>query len=619
MLKELDNLPPEEQLRRLLLQEEQERLDRLEARIGTDDALKRSMTPVIADVLRDAGVRDHRRLAGAMAPLVVQSMKAEIHNSRDMMVDALYPITGRLVAAAVRNAFKDLVDQLNEKLEASLSARRWHAWLRARMTGRSEAEILLSEGAAFEVINLMMIDRQTGLLIAQVAPPVEESSVDSELLSGVLTAIMAFVRDAKLGAKEQDLRTLDVGDIQLHLQVSASVILAVKSKGPPPPRFESALNEMFCAFLARWGDRLPDIDDAPADERAELSDDLDKHLEALLSAKRRNFKKPSRKGTVLLLLLALLLCGWLGWRGYQAWQAGQIEAQAIAVIEAQPVLVGYPITATYDRSRNAVAIDGLVPDGETLDRLRQALASALPTTNVALRVSTLPAAADTEPLVGRLGSLEGALVGLKGAAQAQQQATERLVQTSEEQGQTTEQALASIEQLAALERQGRASVETLEASQAQLGERLALDLGRLQGAVAAIDARLLPVDEQALIQLDRWLDRQTILFGDDASFADPRSAEPVLQQVALRLANAPPQARVRVVGYADDSGNDRINERVSEQRAARVRQRLIELGVTPDRVAAIGRSSEARVSAAVGADSPNRRVEFELFGDDGAR
>ncbi len=613
MLKELSNLPPEEQLRRLLLQEEQERLDRLEARIGTDDALKRSMTPVIADVLRDAGVRDHRRLAGAMAPVVVQSMKAEIRNSRDMMVDALYPITGRLVAAAVRNAFKDLVDQLNEKLESGLSARRWHAWLKARMTGRSEAEILLSEGAAFEIINLMMIDRQTGLLIAQVAPPAEESSVDSELLSGVLTAIMAFVRDAKLGAKEQELRTLDVGDIRLHLQVSASVILAVKTKGPPPPRFESALSEMFCAFLARWGQLLPDIDDAPSHERAELSDDLDKHLETLLSAKRRNFKKPSRKGTILLLLLALLLCGWLGWRGYQAWQAGQIEARATAVIEAQPVLVGYPITATYDRSRNAVAVDGLVPDGETLARLRQALAVALPTTNVALRLNTLPAAADIEPLIGRLDTLEGALVGLKGATAEQRQATERLLQTSEQQSQTTERALASLEQ------QGRASVQTFEASQAQLGGRLVVDIGRLQGAIAAIDARLLPVDEQALIQLDRWLDRQAILFGDDADFADPRAAEPVLQQLALRLAGAPPNARVRIVGYADDSGNERTNERVSEQRAARVRQRLIDLGVTSDRVTAIGRSSEARVSAAVGAASPNRRVEFELFGDDGAR
>ena len=149
-----DNLASSEQLKRLLLQEEQERLDRLEVRLGDDDALKSSLTPIIADILRDAGVKDYRRLADALAPVVLQSIKTEIHNSRDMMVDALYPITGRLVAAAVRNAFKDLVDQLNSKLDSTLSVDRWRAQIKAKLSGRSEAEVLLSEGAAFEIVDL---------------------------------------------------------------------------------------------------------------------------------------------------------------------------------------------------------------------------------------------------------------------------------------------------------------------------------------------------------------------------------------------------------------------------------------------------------------------------------
>ena len=40
-------------------------------------------------------------------------------NSKDMMVEALYPITGRLTAAAVANAFRDLVADLNERLDRS--------------------------------------------------------------------------------------------------------------------------------------------------------------------------------------------------------------------------------------------------------------------------------------------------------------------------------------------------------------------------------------------------------------------------------------------------------------------------------------------------------------------
>ena len=77
MVDPLDNLTSSEQLRRLLLQEEQERIDRLEARLGDEEALRGSLVPIIADVLRDAGVKDYHRLAGALAPIVVQSIKTE--------------------------------------------------------------------------------------------------------------------------------------------------------------------------------------------------------------------------------------------------------------------------------------------------------------------------------------------------------------------------------------------------------------------------------------------------------------------------------------------------------------------------------------------------------------
>ena len=50
-----------------------------------------------------------------MAPLVVAAIRSEIANSRDMMVEALYPITGRLVAAAVSNAFRALLETINAR------------------------------------------------------------------------------------------------------------------------------------------------------------------------------------------------------------------------------------------------------------------------------------------------------------------------------------------------------------------------------------------------------------------------------------------------------------------------------------------------------------------------
>ena len=229
-----------------------------------------------------------------------------------MMVDALYPITGRLVAAAVRNAFKDLVDQLNSRLDSTLSVDRWRAKLKAVISGRSEAEILLSEGAAFEIIDLLLINRQSGLLIAQAGIDAEQGSMDSNLLGSILTAIMAFVRDAMSQSSEQDLRTLHVGDMRLHLQVSPSAVLAVKTKGPPPAGFETELNEIFYAFLSRWGSVLGDPDKIESHDGMALAADLDERFQSLLKAKQSNFRGASGKGSFLLGALASLAVFWIG-------------------------------------------------------------------------------------------------------------------------------------------------------------------------------------------------------------------------------------------------------------------------------------------------------------------
>ena len=82
---------PEEELKRLLLASEldlleqiRKRCDGLQARVGDDPGLKDSVRRVIVEVLRESGLHDHDRLARALAPLIVSSMREEIRNSRDI-------------------------------------------------------------------------------------------------------------------------------------------------------------------------------------------------------------------------------------------------------------------------------------------------------------------------------------------------------------------------------------------------------------------------------------------------------------------------------------------------------------------------------------------------------
>ncbi|MGH1481928.1 MAG: OmpA family protein [Geminicoccales bacterium] len=556
----LDNQTTGEQLRRLLLQEEQERLDQLEARLGSDDALRTSLVPLIADVLRDAGVQDYQRLAGALAPIVLQSIKTEIHNSRDMMVDALYPITGRLVAAAVRNAFRDMVEQLNQKLDQSLSVDRWRARVKAKVTGQSEAEILLSEGAAFEITDLLLINRETGFLVTQTGAGEEQGGMDSQLLGSILTAIMAFVRDAMSSSPEQDLRTLHVGDLRLHLQVSPAVILAIKTKGPPPAGFDTALNATFCAFLADWGDTLSTPDDIDDAKQAALSEDLEKRFQALLQAKQSNFKEPSKKGTILLAALALLGIGLLGWHVYGRWERDRVETEARAVIEGMPSLNGYPLTARYRDDEEMIGIDGLTPNEATLTTLRMRLQEALPETDFEFKVQSLPASS----------------VDLS-----------RLATKAE----LTQSASAIEDELAAAIDQNAGAL------------RLAID--RFE--------KVLPTeDERRVGAFQSWIDQQTLWFDEGSRFDDDAEALAMLERMSRELKTLPSLIGILVVGYSDDTGEARSNGRISLERAETIAQRLEGYGIQSERLAAVGRSSEKRISQQTGRGSANRRVEFEM-------
>jgi outer membrane protein OmpA-like peptidoglycan-associated protein len=102
----------------------------------------------------------------------------------------------------------------------------------------------------------------------------------------------------------------------------------------------------------------------------------------------------------------------------------------------------------------------------------------------------------------------------------------------------------------------------------------------------------------------------------DVSFATGRADiqanfRPVLDRFAQTL-NQNPATTVRVIGHTDATGNDAINDPLSVNRAASVRNYLADRGVSPQRVQIDGRGAREPIADNV-SDSGrarNRRVEI---------
>lgn len=91
---------------------------------------------------------------------------------------------------------------------------------------------------------------------------------------------------------------------------------------------------------------------------------------------------------------------------------------------------------------------------------------------------------------------------------------------------------------------------------------------------------------------------------------------PVLQDVANELA-ANPNLRLRIVGYADSVGDMWANIWISERRAVKVRDKLLELGVDVSRISVEGAGSTDRFASNVTEEgrAKNRRVVFKVISE----
>lgn len=128
--------------------------------------------------------------------------------------------------------------------------------------------------------------------------------------------------------------------------------------------------------------------------------------------------------------------------------------------------------------------------------------------------------------------------------------------------------------------------------------------------------------DQGVIEMveDRVVIEETVLFDFNRARVKS-SARPVLAAIVELWRQHPEWGGLRVEGHADQRGDAEWNQTLSERRAARVRDALIELGMPADAIETIGhgasRPRDARRTEA--AYERNRRVEFVVIAREGAR
>ncbi len=520
----------------MILAPEQEALERLHERIENPESRTDDVSGVVAEAIqrrREQGGSD--ALSEALAPTIETALRESVRKDPATLAGALFPVMGPAIRRSILETLRSFLESFNQILDQSLSWQGMKWRLEAARTGRSFTEVALLHSLVFRVEQVFLIHKKTGLPIAHgVAPAV--AMQDPSLVSGMLSAIQDFVRDSFHTGQSQGVNRMNVGDLDVWVEIGPYAILAAVIRGVAPRSVQDRMAETLEKLHAEYAAQMQTFngDTAPfANANRELS--------RCLEAKFKEDSQPRGYGYAMVagLLLLTIVGGWLGWRWWQYHRWNQL----VETLGNQPGLTITSFAREHGRFVVRGLRDPLGPDPQKfvqdaqLDPSRaefhwgayyalddpliqqRAIAALAPPPGVTLSVKDGILRIDGQPSAKWLNDLRSRAMLVPGV---------RAVDL------------------------GRFSPEQIAFDEAKT---------KIQATVVRF-----PLASSALSSAER---------------ANLRSLAPLIKEVLNSSATTQGTVTIQIVGHSDSTGAESANQNLSQRRADRIAWELIQLG-TPE-------------------------------------
>jgi len=333
------------ELRELLLGPFQTQLTYLQKRLDTPDLHARDVSQVLPEAIALRSSHD-TKMEVALEPITEKAIRASIKKDRQVLVDALFPVMGPAIRRAIASTLQGMIQSLNQVLEYSLSLKGIKWRLEALRTRKQFAEIVLLHTLIYQVEQVFLIHKGTGLVLQHV---VGKSIVtqNPDLVSGMLTAIKDFVQDSFGGEKDDELETLRVGERNIWIEQGDQAFLAAVIRGNPPTALQRVLNEALEEIHFKKRDALVSYEGDTTDFE-DIRYILDNCLQAQFKEKKR---KHAYLPWVFVSILLILIFFWI----YQMFNDHRRWSNFITTLRGEP---GYIVTS-YEKKSGKHYISGL--------------------------------------------------------------------------------------------------------------------------------------------------------------------------------------------------------------------------------------------------------------------
>lgn len=318
-----------ERLRELLLGK-----GRSEIKQVFEEHAREVVSEIFSEALHDRQNKDGS-VNKVLTPLVEKSVEKSVETHTDQFVGYLYPLVGSLVRKSVTAFLSEFLAKTNELLENSLTIRglkwRYKAW----RTGVSFSQYVASQTFVFRIEQVLLIHRETGLLLRTVARD-EQVAADADLVSSMLTAINDFVSDSfSVGneKEEQQLSVVQTDDFTLAIKQGPQAILVAAVTGNMPPTASEQLQVSLEDVHRLYGKDLTEFSgDSVLFENSEQQ--LRDCLMSELKEEHSGEEKPLWKAWILVAALFALFA----YFSFQWWQTSKV-LEVLAQIDDEPGVI----------------------------------------------------------------------------------------------------------------------------------------------------------------------------------------------------------------------------------------------------------------------------------------
>ncbi|MEM9326568.1 MAG: cell envelope biogenesis protein OmpA [Bacteroidota bacterium] len=193
-----------------------------------------------------------------LGPTITKTLKVQIRESQDDVVQALFPIIGQMIKRYIQQEIATLSEKLDRQFDDALSIDRLMLRIKAWITGTKYSELLLAETNRSTVQEIFIIEEQSGILMASYS---RQGLLDQDMVAGMLTAIKTFVNEA-FSSEQQTLETISYDQFTIYVQSFQRFYLAAVLSGTMDHEFKQKLDDTILKFVRDGYLNSPNVDQA---------------------------------------------------------------------------------------------------------------------------------------------------------------------------------------------------------------------------------------------------------------------------------------------------------------------------------------------------------------------